>query len=118
CKSDLPKGWSLDELNQALQLDHEIPDDSICIDPAGRSQHWSELEDWVLDLAAPDRSISADNFRRIREALKHMVGASTIKEWTSMLGELSRLNIPSYEMAILIEALHALLETESIGGAL
>jgi len=117
-QADLPKGWSLDELRQALQLDHEIPDDSICIDPCGRSQHQEDLEDWVLDLAAPDRTVNRDNFRRIREALKRLVGASTTKEWNTMHANIVRADIPAHEKETILESLRALLETETAGGAL
>lgn len=115
---NLPKGWSLDELIQALQLEREIPDDSICIDPCGRGQHKEDLEDWVIDLGAPDPSVNADNFRRIREALKRLVGATTIKEWQTMLKVLELAEIPADEKDVVVGALHALLETETAGGAL
>lgn len=36
-RDDLPKGWSLDELLQALQLEHEIPDDSRWVFNIGKN---------------------------------------------------------------------------------
>lgn len=46
-ESDLPKGWSLDELLQSLQLEHEIPSENVRIDPDGECTYRENIEDWV-----------------------------------------------------------------------
>ena len=72
-KDDLPKGWSLDELLQALQLEREIPDDSICIDPDGRDQHREDLEDWVVELA---QHVETSDMPKDRDELQRILNAA------------------------------------------
>lgn len=79
---DLPKGWSLDELLQSLQLEREIPERSICIDPDSRSQHLEDLELWLIELGLlpdlkslrEDRDTFREAFVQVRTALMLLMG--------------------------------------------